>query len=76
MTMLYPIPCYNEACYKGTVLYSAGKEKDPYISLLREKASGKFSISWRKSAKRTSSGSALLAKIKTDVNGLKYNYNL
>ena len=21
MAMLYPIPCYNEACYKGTVLY-------------------------------------------------------
>ena len=21
MTVLYPIPCYKEACYKGTVLY-------------------------------------------------------
>ena len=21
MTVLYPILCYNEACYKGTVLY-------------------------------------------------------
>ena len=20
--MLYPIPCYKEVCYKGTVLYS------------------------------------------------------
>ena len=21
MTVLYPISCYNEACYKGTALY-------------------------------------------------------
>ena len=21
MTMLYPNPCYNEVCYKGTALY-------------------------------------------------------
>ena len=32
MTVLYPIPCYNEACYKGTVLYlrpKLPKNEDP-----------------------------------------------
>ena len=29
MTVLYPIPCYNEACYKGTLLYN-GIERNSF----------------------------------------------
>ena len=33
MTMLYPIPCYNEARCKGTVLYSSNlPQKMNYFS--------------------------------------------
>ena len=28
MTVLYPIPCYNEVCYKGTVLYHQNARPD------------------------------------------------
>ena len=32
MTVLYPNPCYNEVCYKGTALYM---EVDFHFILLR-----------------------------------------